>query len=216
MSQVETISRDRRHVATHGLVARAVILAALLAMLLDPSAARSHDGTGLAGGFVAGFKHPLLGLDHLLAMVSVGVWGAFLGRPLVIALPVLFPLAMAFGAAAGMVALPFPPVEIGVAASVLALGLVILLAVRASVPVACTIVGMFALFHGYAHGTELPSAADPVGYTSGFILCTGLLHLAGIALGTLKRLPAGTAALRTAGGVIAAFGAWFVAGTLAQ
>ncbi len=174
-----------------------------------------HDGTGLAGGFVAGFQHPLLGLDHMLAMVSVGLWGAFLGRPLIIALPVLFPIAMAGGAAAGMVALPIPSVELGVAASVLTLGLMILLGVRASVPVACAIVGIFALFHGYAHGTELPVAADPVGYTTGFILCTGLLHLAGIAIGMLKTLPAGTEALRTAGGVIAAFGAWFIIGVLA-
>jgi urease accessory protein len=188
----------------------------LLAVLVDPTPARSHDGTGLAGGFAAGFQHPLLGLDHMLAMVSVGLWGAFLGRPLVIALPVLFPIAMAIGAAAGMAALPMPPVELGIAVSVLTLGLMILLAVRASVTVACAIVGMFALFHGYAHGIELPAAADPVGYTTGFILCTGLLHLTGIAIGTLKSVPAGTKALRTAGGVIAAFGVWFIAGSLAS
>ncbi len=186
------------------------MVAVALAVLLAPMPAQSHDGTGLAGGFVAGFQHPLLGLDHMLAMVSVGLWGAFLGRPLVIALPVLFPIAMAFGAAAGMVGLPIPPVEFGIAASVLTLGLMILLAVKASVPIACAVVAMFALFHGYAHGIELPAAANPVGYTTGFILCTGLLHLTGIAIGMLKTLPAGTTALRTAGGVIAAFGAWFV------
>lgn len=198
-----------------GTKARAIAVAALLAALLYPMPAWSHDGTGLAGGFAAGFQHPLLGLDHLLAMVSVGLWGAFLGRPLIIALPVLFPIAMAGGAAAGMAALPIPSVELGVAASVLTLGLMILLAVRASVPVACAVVGIFALFHGYAHGTELPAAADPVGYTTGFILCTGLLHLAGIGIGMLRTMPAGTEALRTAGGVIAAFGAWFIAGALA-
>lgn len=216
MLRVEPTRRDPRHVSTTGLIVRAVAVAALIAMLLDPMPARSHDGTGLAGGFVAGFQHPLLGLDHMLAMVSVGIWGAFLGRPLVVALPVLFPIAMAIGAAAGIVALPMPPVELGVAASVVTLGLMILLAVRASVPVACSLVGVFALFHGYAHGIELPAAADPVGYTTGFILCTGLLHIAGIAIGMLNGVPAGIKALRTAGGVIAGFGAWFVAGTLAS
>jgi urease accessory protein len=211
-----TLETAPRAPADTVLIARAIAVAALLSLLLAPAPAQSHDGTGLGGGFAAGFQHPLLGLDHMLAMVAVGVWGAFLGRPLVIALPVVFPMAMALGAAAGMLALPAPPVELGVAASVLMLGLMILLAVRASVPVACALVGLFALFHGYAHGTELPSAADPVGYTTGFILCTGLLHVAGIAIGMLKRVPAGTAALRTAGGVIASFGAWFVAGTLAS
>lgn len=216
MFRLPVASRNLRQVSTAELLARAVTVAAVIAALLDPMPARSHDGTGLAGGFVAGFQHPLLGLDHMLAMVSVGLWGAFLGRPLIIALPVLFPIAMAAGAAAGMVALPVPPVELGIAASVLTLGLMILLAVRAPVPVACAIVAIFALFHGYAHGTELPAAADPVGYTTGFILCTGLLHLTGIAIGTLKNVPAGTTALRTAGGVIAAFGAWFIIGSLAS
>lgn len=214
--RVQTACRNHGPASTAELFARALTVAALLAVLVDPMPARSHDGTGLAGGFAAGFQHPLLGLDHMLAMVSVGLWGAFLGRPLVIALPVLFPIAMAIGAAAGMAALPMPPVELGIAVSVLTLGLMILLAVRASVTVACAIVGMFALFHGYAHGIELPAAADPVGYTTGFILCTGLLHLTGIAIGTLKSVPAGTKALRTAGGVIAAFGVWFISGSLAS
>ncbi|MBA2771760.1 MAG: HupE/UreJ family protein [Sphingomonas sp.] len=215
MLRAGTARPNLRDVSTAGLIGRAVAVAGLLAVLVNPVPAHSHDGTGLAGGFVAGFQHPLLGLDHMLAMVSVGLWGAFLGRPLVIALPVLFPIAMAIGAAAGMVALPVPPVELGIAASVLTLGLMILLAVRASIPVACAVVGMFALFHGYAHGVELPSAADPVGYTTGFIFSTGLLHVAGIAIGMLRRVPAGTKALRATGGVIAAFGAWFIAGTLA-
>jgi len=172
--------------------------------------AYAHDGTGMAGGFAAGVLHPLAGLDHMLAMISVGLWGAFLGRPLIYALPMLFPAAMAFGGALGMAGVGFPPVEMGIAISVVTLGAMILFAVRAPIVVACVIVGIFALFHGYAHGAELPSAADPVGYSAGFVLSTGLLHLLGIALGLLRSIPAGTIALRAAGGAIALTGAWFV------
>lgn len=173
------------------------------------SPAMAHDGTGLAGGFAAGFVHPLSGFDHMLAMVAVGLWGAFLGWPLVYALPIVFPSAMAIGGGIGMAGIPIPPVELGIALSVLILGSMIFFAVRAPVLLACVIVAMFALFHGYAHGTELPSAADPVGYSAGFVLCTGLLHLAGIALGTLRSKPVGTLVLRGVGGVIAIVGVWF-------
>lgn len=188
---------------------------AIFGLLLGLAApAMAHDGTGLAGGFAAGFVHPLSGLDHMLAMVSVGLWGAFLGRPLVVALPMLFPGAMVIGGAIGMLGVPVPPVEIGIAISVLVLGAMILFAVRAPVLVACAIVTVFALFHGYAHGMELPSAADPVGYSAGFVLCTGLLHLVGIAIGTLRNVPMGTLALRGAGGAIALSGIWFLSGAI--
>lgn len=186
------------------------MLAATIALALTPAPALAHDGTGLAGGFVSGFRHPLVGLDHLLAMVSVGIWGAFLGRPLVIALPVLFPGAMVVGAGAAMAGVSFPPVEYGIALSVVTLGLLILLAVRAPVIIACGVVALFALCHGYAHGTELPAAADPIGYSMGFVLCTGLLHVAGIALGLLKAVPNGVTALRAGGGLIACAGLWFL------
>lgn len=202
--------------ALEGPLARSSALRVALSgsLLLLAAPAMAHDGTGLAGGFAAGFFHPLSGLDHMLAMVSVGLWGAFLGRPLLYALPMLFPGVMVIGGALGMVGVPVPPVEVGIAISVLVLGAMILFAVRAPVLVACAIVAMFALFHGYAHGMELPSAADPVGYSAGFVLCTGLLHLVGIALGTLRNVPRGTLALRGAGGAIALSGMWFVAGAL--
>ena len=185
-----------------------VMAAAAAALIASP--AYAHDGTGLAGGFAAGMLHPLAGLDHMLAMVSVGLWGAFLGRPLIYALPMLFPAVMALGGALGMAGLGFPPVELGIAVSVVTLGVMILFAVRAPALAACTIVGIFALFHGYAHGAELPSAADPVGYSAGFVLSTGLLHLLGITAGLLRSTPAGTVALRAAGGAIALTGAWFL------
>ena len=191
----------------HGLRWLTIALIVVLAAL--PSPAMAHEGTGLAGGFAAGFTHPLSGLDHMLAMVAVGIWGAFLGRPLVYALPMLFPSAMALGGGIGMAGIPLPPVELGIGLSVLVLGTLIFLAVRLPVMVACAIVAIFALFHGYAHGMELPSAADPVGYSAGFVLCTGLLHLAGIALGTLRAVPAGTLALRGVGGAMALIGIWF-------
>ena len=179
----------------------------LLVSLASP--AMAHDGTGLTGGFAAGFIHPLLGFDHMLAMVAVGIWGAFLGRPLLYALPMLFPAAMAVGGGVGMAGVPLPPVELGIAISVVVLGALIFLALRLPVLVACAVVGVFALFHGYAHGMELPSAADPIGYSVGFVLCTGLLHLAGIALGTLRSRRLGTLALRGAGGVVATLGLFF-------
>jgi len=172
--------------------------------------ASAHMGTGLPGGFMSGFKHPLSGFDHLLAMVAVGLWGAFLGRPLIIALPVIFPTVMAMGAVLGMAHTPMPPVEIGIALSVLTLGALIGGGVRAPIWVACLIVGLFAMFHGYAHGAELPSAADPVGYAVGFVLATGLLHVAGIGIGTLNNRPGGVIVTRGIGFMIAATGVYFL------
>jgi urease accessory protein len=173
-------------------------------LLSNPAAA--HMGTGLPGGFVSGFRHPFRGIDHLLAMISVGLWGAFLGRPLIYALPVVFPAMMVVGAILGMFVVPLPPVEIGIALSVVVLGGCIALSLRAPVWGASIIVAMFAVFHGYAHGKELPSAADPVSYSSGFVLATGLLHVAGICLGFLNDLPNGVVATRSLGAVIATVG----------
>ncbi len=163
-------------------------------------------GTGLPGGFVSGFRHPFSGIDHLLAMISVGLWGAFLGRPLIYALPVVFPAMMVVGAIMGMFVVPLPPVELGIALSVVVLGGCIALTLRAPVWAASIIVAVFAVFHGYAHGKELPSAADPISYSAGFVLATGLLHVAGICLGFLNDLPNGVVATRSMGAVIATVG----------
>jgi urease accessory protein len=179
-------------------------------VLVSPASAMAHTGTGLAGGFVAGFVHPFTGFDHLLAMVSVGLWGAFLGRPLIYALPVVFPMVMVAGAALGMFGVPLPSVEMGIALSVAVLGTSIALALRAPVWVAAIIVGAFAIFHGYAHGRELPSAADPAGYSSGFVLATGLLHVLGIGIGCLNQWPRGVLLTRGVGAAIGAVGFWFI------
>jgi urease accessory protein len=183
-------------------------VAALAPLLSLPAAA--HTGTGLPGGFESGFIHPFSGIDHLLAMVAVGLWGAFLGRPLIYVLPVVFPVMMVAGAILGMLVIPLPPVEVGIALSVLVLGGCIALSVKAPVWAACVVVAIFAVFHGYAHGKELPSAADPVADSAGFVLATGLLHVAGICLGLLNELPRGKVATRSLGGIIAGMGVWFL------
>ena len=189
-------------------IGRGSLVAAAVLLVAAPAVA--HDGTGLQGGFVAGVLHPLSGPDHMLAMVAVGIWGAFLGRPLVAALPVVFPGVMAVGGVLGILGVAFPAVELGIALSVIVLGAVIAGAVRAPVPAACTLVAAFALFHGYAHGAELPSAADPLGYSVGFVFATGMLHVAGILFGGVRRYRFGTTVMRGAGVVIAVIGFVFL------
>jgi urease accessory protein len=187
-------------------------LAAGLFMLLCTAAAQAHTDVGVAGGLLSGFMHPLSGLDHLLAMVAVGIWGATLGRPLVWALPVAFPMLMVVGGVLGIAGVPLPYVETGIAVSVVVLGLAIAAAWRAPVAVAIAIVAVFGVFHGFAHGTELPETAAPAAYAAGFVISTGLLHLAGIAIGLLKELPKGGQILRASGALIAATGVWILVG----
>ena len=186
--------------------------AAGLFMLLCSAAAQAHTDVGLAGGLLTGFLHPLSGIDHLLAMVAVGIWGATLGRPLVWALPVAFPMLMVVGGVLGIANVPLPYVETGIAVSVVVLGLAIAAAWRAPVGVALAIVALFGVFHGFAHGKELPEAAAPAAYAAGFVVSTGLLHLSGVAIGLLQGLPRGRQMLRASGGLIAAAGVWILAG----
>lgn len=173
-----------------------------------------HDGVGLADGFVSGFFHPLTGPDHLVAMVAVGLWGAFLGAPAIWLLPVVFPLVMAVGGVLGILGVPLPAVETGIAASAVVLGLMVALAVKVKLPVSAALVGAFAIFHGHAHGTELPDAAAALPYSLGFVVATGLLHVAGIALGTLTNRPGGRVFARVLGAVIALVGAGYLFGVL--
>jgi len=189
-------------------------LALSLAMACATAPAMAHSGSGAAGGFAAGFVHPILGWDHVIAMVAVGLWGAFLGRPAIWVLPVVFPLVMAFGGVLGVVGVALPGVEIGIAVSAIVLGAMVALAARLPLWVAAVIVGAFAIFHGHAHGAELPVAANPLAYSLGFVLATGLLHLAGIAFGLVVRWPAGKLVLRVGGAAIAAAGVAFLAGAV--
>ena len=195
-------------------VSRASLLPALAGLFLAAAAgpAGAHTGEGLQGGLVSGLTHPLFGWDHVVAMVAVGLWGAFLGRPAIWILPVVFPVVMALGGALGVRGVPLPAVEAGIALSGVILGLLVALAVKAPLWVAGVIVGAFAVFHGHAHGTELPEAASPYAYALGFVVSTGLLHLAGIALGFLTERPWGAWAVRGVGVGIAAVGAAFLTG----
>ncbi|HHC29868.1 MAG TPA: HupE/UreJ family protein [Rhodobacterales bacterium] len=188
-------------------------LAASLPLLLVATAALAHTDTQ-AGGFISGLSHPISGIDHVIAMVAVGLWGAFLGAPAIWVLPVVFPLVMAFGGALGVMGVPLPGIETGIALSGVVLGLLIAFAVRAPIWVAAVIVGAFAIFHGHAHGTELPDAANPFAYGIGFVVATGLLHLSGIALGFLIGSRAGRIVVRATGVVIAALGAGFLFGAI--
>jgi urease accessory protein len=198
----------RRHFANSTHRVAAFVCAAFAIVSYAPSAS-AHAGTGLPGGIAQGFMHPFGGLDHLLAMIS-GLWGAFLGRPLIQALPVVFPVVMVVGAALGMYGVRVPPVELGIALSVLVLGSAIALAWKAHVQVAVLVVATFALFHGYAHGRELPSAADPIGYSVGFVFATGLLHVIGIGIGVLADRPRGVLVVRAIGVAIACIGGVYV------
>ena len=187
-----------------------LVVAVLLALGAAPALA--HEGAGAVGGFVSGLAHPIFGWDHVVAMVAVGLWGAFLGAPAIWLLPVVFPLVMALGGALGILGLPLPAVETGIAASAVVLGLVVAFQVRPPLWLAAAVVGVFAVFHGHAHGTELPLAADPLTYAIGFVLATGLLHLLGIAGGLLVRWPAGRIAVRAGGAAIALAGVAFLTG----
>jgi urease accessory protein len=177
--------------------------------LLASSPALAHSGD-ITDGFIGGFLHPLYGPDHVAAMVAVGLWGAFLGPPAVYTLPVVFPLVMAVGGVLGILGLPLPGAEIGIAVSAIMLGSMVALALRPPLWIAAMLVGAFAIFHGHAHGIELPPAADAVAYSAGFVIATGLLHLAGIAFGLLARWPSGRIAVRASGGAIAIAGVAFL------
>lgn len=183
-------------------------------LLLSASIASAHEGVGMTGGLISGFLHPILGWDHVAAMVAVGLWGAFLGKPAIWVLPIVFPLVMAFGGALGVLGVPVPAVETGIALSALVLGVMVAFAARPPLWVAAVIVGVFAVFHGHAHGTELPAAANAITYSIGFVVGTGLLHLCGIGFGLLVYRPLGEVSVRVAGGAIALAGVGFLTGAL--
>lgn len=184
----------------------------LAAASMAPVTALAHSEAGLGGGLASGFWHPILGWDHVVAMVAVGLWGAFLGWPAIWLLPVVFPLVMSFGATAGVAGLPLPGVEAGIAGSAVVLGALIMAAARLPIWAAGAVVAIFAIFHGYAHGTELPIAVNPFTFAVGLVVATGLLHLAGIAFGMLVRWPAGRYTIRAGGALISGVGLAFLLG----
>ncbi len=185
-------------------------LAAFLVLLAWAAPAFAHAGDARATGFLAGLRHPVSGLDHVLAMIAVGLWGAQLGAPAVWLLPVTFPIVMAFGGMLGLAGVRLPGVEIGIALSALVLGAMVLRQARPPLAAAAAIVGVFAIFHGHAHGTELASGESAILYSMGFVIATGCLHAVGIALGLVGRWPWGKTALRAAGAVVALGGVYFL------
>lgn len=188
-------------------------LAALFALLpLTPAFA--HSGGGVALGLQSGFLHPLTGPDHLIAMVAVGLWGAQLGNPAIWVLPITFPLVMAVGGVLGLAGVDLPFVEPIIALSGVALGVMVALAARPPLWVAATLVGIFAIFHGYAHGRELPEAADAISFAVGFVVATGLLHLTGILIGVLVGWETGAKTVRACGAAIACLGLYFLVGSI--
>lgn len=162
------------------LARAAIVIATLL-----PTAAFAHPGGGDAHGFVHGFAHPFGGLDHVLAMITVGLFAYQLGGRALWLVPASFVLAMTAGGALGLAGIPVPFVEAGIAASVLVLGAIVALGVRAPVAVAMALVAAFAVFHGHAHGTEMPLDTTVAPYAAGFVLATALLHAAGVTLGLM-------------------------------
>jgi urease accessory protein len=182
---------------------------ALLAVFVC-APALAHEQAGLAQGFATGFLHPLSGPDHVLAMVAVGLWGAQLGPPALWVLPVTFPMMMAVGGFLGLVGIPIPGVEIGIALSAVALGAMVAGAARPPLWAAMLLVGAFAVFHGHAHGTELPPGQSGLTYSLGFVVATGCLHGVGITIGLVHRWPWGRIALRGAGVLVALGGLFFL------
>ena len=188
---------------------------ALTLLLATAGPALAHTEGGEAIGVLSGLWHPVSGWDHVLAMVAVGLWGAQLGAPALWVLPVAFPVVMALGGLLGLLGLDLPGVEVAIALSALVLGAAVLFEVRPPLPLAAAVVVFFAIFHGHAHGAELPEGADGLLYSLGFVVATGLLHAIGIAIGLVHRWPAGRMALRGAGAVVAAAGPVFLWNALA-
>jgi urease accessory protein len=183
----------------------------LIGLLIVAQAdAQAHILHGEAIGFVSGIEHPISGLDHIIAMIAVGLWGAQLGAPAIWLLPVTFPIIMAFGGFLGLIGVPLPGSEIGIALSGVLLGAAVLWQFRPPLPAAALLVGIFGLFHGYAHGAELPPGESGLLYSLGFVIATGFLHATGIAIGLIHRWHWGERAIRVLGGGVSLGGLFFL------
>ena len=191
-------------------------LLALAATAL-PAVAYAHPATGEAAGFSHGFAHPMSGVDHILAMVMVGVFAFQLGGRATWLVPATFVLVMALGGALGVAGTDLPFVETGIALSVVVLGAVIALDVKAPLAAALGVIGLFAVFHGHAHGAEMPEDASGAAYALGFLVATALLHAAGLALGYIIGRAGerqGAFVTRAAGSVAAIAGVGILAGLI--
>lgn len=193
---------------TPSWIARTALAAIWLAAI--PSA-HAHVEGGAVGGFASGYLHPWSGLDHIAAMIAVGLWGAQLGAPAIWILPVTFPLIMAVGGFLGLIGIPLPGVEIGIGLSALLLGSAVVAEFKPkNLAWAAVLIGVFGLFHGHAHGTELPPGGNGLLFSIGFVMATGTLHGLGIGIGLIHRWSAGRSVLRLCGALIACGGAYFL------
>ena len=174
----------------------------------------AHGDGDIRGGFASGISHPIRGMDHVVAMMAVGLWGAQLGAPALWLLPIAFPLVMAIGAAMSLMGFPFPGVEIGIACSAIVLGLMVLMESRPPLAVSLFLVAAFALFHGHAHGAELPHGQSGLAYSLGFVMGTGLLHAVGIGIGCMGHWSWGKNCLRAAGALVMVSGVYFLISSL--
>ena len=190
----------------------------LFALMLSaiPSVAYAHDGTNLPlGGFLSGMVHPVLGYDHLLAMLSVGILSAQIGGRAIWTVPATFVSVMALGGLLGLIHIGLNVTELGIAISLVILGLVIAAERSISTRIAMIGVGFFAIFHGYAHGAEMPDTAQPFLYALGFLVGTALIHIAGVVIGDISRhYERGKVILRVGGGMITFVGLLFIFGIL--
>jgi urease accessory protein len=175
-------------------------------LLLLASPAAAHVGLSHVTGFASGFTHPLSGLDHLAAMIAVGLWAGQQGGKAQYIVPTAFVSTMVLGGMLGMAGVPMPGVECGIAASVLVLGLLTASALEIPTGAASGLVGLFALFHGYAHGAEMPSSAAGLEYGLGFVISTALLHCVGVGLAVSMQAKT----TRYAGAAIALTGAFLL------
>ncbi len=191
------------------------VMACIALTLAWPAVVFGHVQTGSASGIASGLSHPVSGLDHILAMIAVGLWGAQLGKPAVWVLPVAFPVVMALGGMLGLMGVDLPAIEIGIALSAIVLGIAVFVEAKPALWIAAVIVAFFAVFHGHAHGTELPEGTNGLLYSIGFVIATGLLHGVGIAFGLVHQWPAGKVALRAAGACVCIGGVYFLYGALA-
>ena len=188
-----------------------VAFAAASAVALACGAAQAHGGGSEAAGMMAGFAHPLSGWDHAVAMIGVGIWAAQSGCAARWSLPASFLAAMAAGGILALSGFALPAVETAIALSLLALGIAIVVAARPVAWMGMALVAGFAVFHGHAHGAELPAEASALLYGAGFLLATAALHLGGLGLGALAARLGGGNALRTLGAAISAAGLLLIA-----
>jgi urease accessory protein len=185
----------------------AKLLLPLAVFLIMPTFAHAHGGIGEAGGFLRGIGHPLGGVDHLCAMIAVGLWAAQCGGRALWAVPLAFVIVMALAGAVGMMGINLPLIEEGIVLSVITLGVFIAATVRLPLAASIVIIALFSLCHGHAHGMEMPGTASGLAYAAGFVLATAFLHACGIGLGVgIQKLASGTV-VRFAGAVVALCGA---------